>query len=155
MTRPSRSPEFGGTDDEDNWWTDDPFCYGYLCSFDRLVIDDKTSTDVEATWQIIDALLKRIRRRMAVKVLKAFPLDYEGEVTAENRPVFERRQRALIRLYQRRIRFEPVPHKALADQGWMLRLFNEGARPDASDRPRTPATKKRQTRSTVLLLGRR
>jgi hypothetical protein len=119
-----------GTDDEDNWWTDDPFCYGYLCSFDRLVIDAKTSADVEAAWQIIDALLRRIRRGMAVMVLKAFPLDYEGEVTAENRLAFERRQRALNRLYQRRIGFEPVPHKALADEGWMLRLFNEDARPD-------------------------
>ncbi|ANW02708.1 hypothetical protein [Bradyrhizobium icense] len=119
-----------GSDDEENWWTDDPFCYGHLCSFDRLVINAKTSADVEAAWQIIDALLKRVRRGMAVMVLKAFPLDYEGGVTAENQPAFERRQRALMRLYQRRIGFEPVPHKALADEGWMLRLFNEGARPD-------------------------
>jgi hypothetical protein len=94
------------------------------------VIDAKTSADVEAAWQIIDALLNRIRRGMAVMVLKAFPLDYEGAVTAENRPAFEHRQRALTRLYQRRIGVEPVPHKTLADEGWMLRLFNEGARPD-------------------------
>jgi hypothetical protein len=81
-----------GTDDEDNWWTDNPFCYGDLCSFDRLVIDAKTSADVEAAWQIIDALLTRIRRGTAVMVLKAFPLDYEGEVTAENQPGSERRR---------------------------------------------------------------
>jgi hypothetical protein len=63
-------------------------------------------------------------------VLKAFPLEYEGNVTPENRLAFERRQRALIRLYQRRIRFEPMPHNELAKEGWMIRLFNDGARPD-------------------------
>ncbi|MFB9265375.1 hypothetical protein ACFFWD_19825 [Bradyrhizobium erythrophlei] len=119
-----------GTDDERNWWTDEPFCYGDVCSFDRLVIDANAWADVEAAWQIIDALLKRIRRSMAVMVLKAFPLEYEGKVTAENRPAFERRQRALVRLYRRRIGFEPVPHKSLADEGWMMRLFNGGAWPD-------------------------
>jgi hypothetical protein len=85
-----------GTDDEDNWWTHNPLCYGDVCSFDRLVIAAKTSADVEAAWQIIDALLTRLRRGMAAIVLKAFPLDYEGEVTAENQPAFDRRQRALI-----------------------------------------------------------
>jgi hypothetical protein len=120
-----------GTDDEDNWWTDNSFCYGDLCSFDRLVIDAKTSADVDAAWQIIAALLTRIRRGIAVVVLKAFPLDYEGKVTAENRPALDRRRRALIRLYQRRIGFELVPHKALADEGWMLRMLNAAARPDA------------------------
>jgi hypothetical protein len=119
-----------GTDDEQNWWTDVPFCYGDVCNFDRLVIDAKASTEVEAAWQIIDALIWRIRRGMAVMVLKAFPLEYEGNVTAENRPAFERRQRALIRLYQRRIGFEPVPRKELAKEGWMMRLFNDGAQPD-------------------------
>ena len=124
-----------GTDDEDNWWTDGPFCYGDLCSFDRVVIDARSSADVEAAWQIIDALLTRIRRGVAVMVLKAFPLDYEGNLTEENRPAFERRKRALVRLYQRRIGFKPVPHTTLADEGWMLRLFNWAARPDVSGRP--------------------
>ncbi len=118
-----------GTDDEDNWWTDNPFCYGDLCSFDRLVIDAKTSADVEAAWQIIDALLTYIRRGVAVMVLKAFPLDYEGKVTEENQPAFEQRRRALSRLYQSRLGLTPVPHKAWADEGWMLHLFDEGAGP--------------------------
>lgn len=119
-----------GSDDEQNWWTDAPFCYGDVCSFDRLVIDARVSTDVEAAWQVINALLRRIQRRLAVMVLKAFPLEYEGNVTAESRPAFERRQRALIRLYRRRIKFEPMPHKALAEEGWMMRLFNDGAHPE-------------------------
>ncbi|MEH2514203.1 hypothetical protein V1291_005557 [Nitrobacteraceae bacterium AZCC 1564] len=119
-----------GGDNENRWWTDDPFCYGDLCSFDRLVIDAKTTAEVEASWQIVNALIKRIRRGVAVMVLKAFPLDYEGNETTENRATFERRRRALVRLYQRRIGFERVPHEVLADEGWMLRLFNDGARPD-------------------------
>jgi hypothetical protein len=118
-----------GSDDEDNWLIDGPFCYGDLCSFDRLVIDAKTLADVEAVWSIIEALLTRIRRGMAVMVLKAFPLEYEGKITAENRLAFERKQRALIRLYQRRLHLRPVPHIALANEGWMLRLLNEGAQP--------------------------
>jgi hypothetical protein len=120
-----------GGDDEDDWLIDGPpFCYGDLCSFDRLVIDAKTLADVEAVWQIVNALLMRIRRGMAVMVLKAFPLDYEGKITDETRPAFERRQYALIRLYQRRLGFTPVPHKALAAEGWMLRVLNDGAHPD-------------------------
>jgi hypothetical protein len=118
-----------GTDDQRRWWTDEPFCFGDLCSFNRLVIEAKTSSDVESSWQTIDALLKRIRRRLAVMVLKAFPLEYEGKVTEETRPEFARRQRALSRLYHRRLGAEPVPHKELAEAGWMLRLFNDGARP--------------------------
>jgi hypothetical protein len=62
-------------------------------------------------------------------VLKAFPLEYEGKITAENRAAFGRRQLALIRLYERRLGFRPVPHKALADEGWVLRLINDHAAP--------------------------
>jgi hypothetical protein len=122
-----------GGDDEETWETYGPFCYGDLCSFDRLVIDAKTLADVEAVWQIVNALVMRIRRGVAVMVLKAFPLDYEGKITEDNQPAFERRQYALIRLYQRRLGFTPVPHKALAAEGWMLRLLNDGAKPTSTD----------------------
>lgn len=118
-----------GTDDQRRWWTDEPFCFGDLCSFDRLVIHPNSSADVESVWQIIDALLQHIRRRCAVMVLKAFPIEYEGKVTKETQLAFARRQLALIRLYHRRLRAELVPHKELAEAGWMLRLFNDGARP--------------------------
>jgi hypothetical protein len=122
-----------GTDDQRDWWTDEPFCAGDLCSFDRLVIDANTSADVESVWQIINALLKRIRHSMAVIILKAFPLDYEGKVTEETQLAFARRQRALGRLYHRRLGVEPGPHKELAEAGWMLRLINAGARPGRND----------------------
>jgi hypothetical protein len=122
-----------GTDDQRRWWTDEPFCFGDLCSFDRLLIHTNSSLDVESVWQIIGALLKRIGRRCAVMVLKAFPLDYEGKVTEETQLAFARRQRALTRLYHRRLQAEPVPHKELAEAGWMLRLFNDGARPGPND----------------------
>lgn len=87
------------------------------------------SAGVESAWQIINLLLKRIRRRIAVMLLKAFPLDYEDQETEETQRAFARRQGALVRLYRRRLGAEPVPHKQLAEDGWMLRLINEGARP--------------------------
>jgi hypothetical protein len=77
-----------GGDDEETWETYGPFCYGDLCSFDRLVIDAKTLADVEAVWQIVNALVMRIRRGVAVMVLKAFPLDYEGKITEDSQPAF-------------------------------------------------------------------
>jgi hypothetical protein len=40
---PADPPRLQGGDDEDDWLTDGPFCYGDLCSVDRLVIDAKTS----------------------------------------------------------------------------------------------------------------
>jgi hypothetical protein len=55
--------------------------------------------------------------RCAVMALKAFPLDYEGKVTQETQLAFARRQRALTRLYLRRLQPEPVPHKELAEAG--------------------------------------
>jgi hypothetical protein len=79
---------------------------------------------------------------MVVMVLKAFPLDYEGEVTAENRPAFEHRQRALIRLYQRRIGFEPVVTKRwLTKAGCCACSTRRTARRRMIDLVR-PATKK-------------
>jgi hypothetical protein len=125
-----------GGDDQRRWWTDEPFCDGDLASFDRLLIDANTSAEVESAWELIHALLKRIRRGLAVMLLKAFPLEYEGKVTEESRPAFARRQRALIRLYRRRLSVEPAPREALAKEGWMLRLLKDGARP--SDEPRGP-----------------
>ena len=67
---------------------------------------------------------------MAAIVLKAFPLEYEGNATEENGALFERRWRALVRLYKMRLRFELVPDPSLAREGWMLKLVNDGADPE-------------------------
>ena len=124
--------EIWGGDDEQEWWTDEPFCTGNLCIFDRFLINARTSAEIEAIWKIVDALLRRLRHGAAAMILKAFPLVYEGRVTDENRPAFLRRQQALCRLYRRRLDVEPVPHEPLAKSGWMFRLFKDGARPDRS-----------------------
>ena len=118
-----------GSDDDDNWWTDEPFCYGEVCIFDKLVVEARTSGQVDSVWHAINTLINRVSGRTAVMMAKAFPLEYEGRVTDKNRPIFQRRQHALIRLYRRRLRLEPVPHSELAEEGWMFRLFKEGARP--------------------------
>jgi hypothetical protein len=93
----------------------------------------ETYGDVDAVWLIIDALLTRIRRGMAVMVLKAFPLEYEGEITAENRTAFARRQRALIRLYERRLEQRGgaahVPMRPPPNSGSLLIVRLEAASP--------------------------
>ena len=100
-----------------------PFCYGDLCVFERLAIDAKTASHSHATWMIINSLLQRLcRRDMAAIVLKAFPLEYEGNATKENHAAFERRRRALVRLYRWGLGFKPVPDRSLVQQGWMLKF---------------------------------
>jgi hypothetical protein len=122
-----------GTEDDEAWWTDDPFCYGSLCVFERLVIAARKSVDVHNVWQAIEALLHRLRRGLAVIILKAFPLEYERNVTDANDARFRQRQRALIRLYRRRLKMEPAPHQELFAEGWMMRLMKEAARPDVRE----------------------
>jgi hypothetical protein len=121
-----------GGKSEKTWWLEQaPFCFGDLCVFERLTIDAKTALQSRATWTIINSLLQRLcRREIAAIVLKAFPLEYEGNATKDNSAAFERRRRALVRLYQRRLRFELVSDPSLAREGWMLKLINDGADPD-------------------------
>lgn len=125
-----------GGRNEETWCLEQaPFCYGDLCIFERLVIDAKSASRSHTTWTIINGLLRRVcRRGVATIVLKAFPLEYEGNTTNENGAVLERRRRALVRLYQRRLGFQPVSDPRLAHEGWMLKLINEGAEPERHKR---------------------
>jgi hypothetical protein len=41
-----------------------------------------------------------------------------------------RQERALVRPYQRRLGFEPASDPSLAREGWMLKLINDGAKPE-------------------------
>jgi hypothetical protein len=120
-----------GSDDEDNWWIDDPFCFGDVCVFETLAIEAKTSADTHAVWQSINALLWRLRRNLAVIILRAFSLEFHGKVTDENFADFRRQQLALMRLFRRRLKLEPVAHQELAEEGWMLRIIKKGAEPDS------------------------
>jgi hypothetical protein len=80
---------------------------------------------------IINSLLQRLcRREVAAIVLKAFPLEYEGNATKENCAALERRRRALVRLYKWRLGFERVSDPSLAREGWMLKLIDNGADPE-------------------------
>jgi hypothetical protein len=98
-----------------------------------LMVGGLTLRQSHATWMIINSLLQRLcRRDMAAIVLKAFPLEYEGNATKENRAAFERRQRALVRLYRSRLGFKPASDSSLAREGWMLKLINDGAEPEKS-----------------------
>jgi hypothetical protein len=54
-------------------------------------------------------------------ILKAFPLEYEGNVTATNEAAFKRRQAALIRYYTSTLDMLPFPGTTGAD-GWMYAL---------------------------------
>jgi hypothetical protein len=120
-----------GGKSESTWWQEQaPFCYGDLCVFEKLAIDAQTTSRSHATWTFVNSLLQRVcRRGVAAIVLKAFPLEYEGNTTKENRAAFERRRRALVRLYQGRLGFEPVSDPPLAREGWMLKLVNNDADP--------------------------
>jgi hypothetical protein len=121
-----------GGESQETWWLEQaPFCFGDLCVFERLAIDAKTGTHSHDTWMFINSLLQRLcHRDMAAIVLKALPLEYEGNATEENQAAFERRRRALVRLYQRRPGFEPVSDPSLAGEGWMLKLIKDGAEPE-------------------------
>jgi hypothetical protein len=72
-------------------------------------------------WALIDRLVKRefrARKRASIIVLKAFPLEHEGNITDANRGAFLHRQRAMIRHYQHRLNARPLGRK-LGKEGWM------------------------------------
>jgi len=70
---------------------------------ERLAIGAKTAAHSRAKWVIIDRLLQALSSSRGC-LLKAFPLKYEDNFTVENRKLFERRKRAVVRLYQGRAR---------------------------------------------------
>jgi hypothetical protein len=122
---------WGGKDPETWWLEQSPFCFGDLCIFERLAIDSRSVSHTYGTWTIINSLLERLcLRDTAAIVLKAFPLEYEGNVTKGNLTAFERRRRALVRLYKFRLGLKLVPDTGLAYEGWMLKLINTGAEPE-------------------------
>ncbi len=69
----------------------------------------------------IPAIIRRLIPKWSLAILKAFPLEYEGLVSDENRAAFLRRQRAMIKHYQKQIDFVPPPG-ARGQEGWMYCL---------------------------------
>lgn len=64
-------------------------------------------------------------RKSAVLILKAFPLEYEGEVPPRSLTAkwLGRRRVAMLRHYRRHLDVELLPAK-LGKEGWMYRRFN-------------------------------
>jgi hypothetical protein len=70
---------------------------------------------------------RRYERRSSVMILKAFPIEYEGEVPEGSplRSACDRRQRAMRRLHARALGMRPFPGE-LGDEGWMWRPLSAG-----------------------------
>lgn len=95
-----------------------PFDYGSIVLFDRLRIDAVSANESRVVWDLIKVVLSRLRRTGAAGViLKAFPLEYEGKVTDDNRNAFELRQRAMLRHYSRRLGVRTLPGET-GHSGW-------------------------------------
>jgi hypothetical protein len=87
-----------------------PFDYGSIVLFDRLRIEAVSANESRVVWHLIKVVLSRVRRAGAAGViLKAFPLEYEGKVTGDNRNAFELRQRAMLRHYSRHLGTRTLP----------------------------------------------
>jgi hypothetical protein len=89
-----------------------PFDYGNILAFERLRIEALTAQQSKSVWLLIGKVLSSIRRGgdgLAGVILKAFPLEYENEVTDANRAAFARRQQALMRLYRHRLGVRTLP----------------------------------------------
>ncbi|MGI6854371.1 hypothetical protein [Mesorhizobium sp. 1B3] len=121
-------------------WHEAPFDYGTVVRFERLAIDTRRDAG-RLAWALIQAAITReFGRRGALMLLKAFPLEYEGEVTPHRRPFFERRVRAMLRLYSRTLSAKPLPNEWGAD-GWMWRPLRY-CPPPVSPKPKRRARPK-------------
>jgi hypothetical protein len=106
--------------DEDEW----PFEYGNVVIFDRLSIP-KPHPDI---WPAVDVAIKRqFMRNASLMVLKAFPLEWEGQGGTENDPVFHRRLEAMKRLYARQLGV--TIFQGEADKDWMWKALRHCPEP--------------------------
>lgn len=69
----------------------------------------------------LNFLLDGLFARRALLILKAFPLEYEGSVSARTEAAFRRRRSALMRYYSSTLGVQPLPSGAGAE-GWMYVL---------------------------------
>lgn len=110
-------------------WTNFPFEYGTVVRFERLAIDTAKDTQRLAWSYIGRALHREFSKRAALMLLKAFPLEYEGAVTDNNRRAFQKRLAAMARLYQFRLGALTLPNR-WGDEGWMWRPMRFSEQPD-------------------------
>lgn len=107
------------------------------------VVDYGTVVELERAWmapkhsrprrfeQAVGALTELFGDR-ALLLLKAFPLEYEGDVNADNLNAFTHRRAAMMRHYRSTMGVERLPGTA-GDEGWMFAL-----RPDLAEVVRPP-----------------
>jgi hypothetical protein len=121
------------------------FDFGSLLMFDRLRIETASKAQSLAVWSLITHLLDRLGRwrdRPALMALKAFPLEFMGQMPDEPmaRCDYSRRLRvrrsALQRLYRNRLSMEPLPGRY---SEWMWRTFNRYVEPPRLTRRKDPA----------------
>jgi hypothetical protein len=110
-----------------HWSTEDfPSNYGDMILFDRLAIDSASDAKRRALRLLGEYLLIEFGNRLAVMLLKAFPLEYENSLDsahADRRDSFHRRQKAMQRLYRSALGVERFASPA-GDSGWMWRGFD-------------------------------
>ncbi len=91
---------------------------GTFVLLDRLWVSPKHARSSQ--WvQIVQHLLEVEFHRRCILVLKAFPLEYEGR--GHRNPNMRRRQRAMVRLYKRKLGVSAFPGKAGRD-GWLYSI---------------------------------
>lgn len=105
-----------------------------LVIFERLVIP-APNPDI---WSAIsDTMEKAFGPRGGTMVLKAFPLEWEGEADGqpvENETSFDRRLAAMKKLYRRRLGMRDVPDN---EEGWMWKAIGHSL-PPSDKRVRQP-----------------
>jgi len=69
----------------------------------------------------VDGLLEKLFDDRSLLILKAFPLEYEGEVTDFNRNHFRRRQAAMMRHYRHLFGVDALPGSN-GEAGWMYAM---------------------------------
>lgn len=69
----------------------------------------------------LTALLEREFSARALLILKSFPLEYEGDVTDQNREAFEKRRAAMMRHYRTMLGVHALPGRSGAE-GWMFSI---------------------------------
>jgi hypothetical protein len=118
-----------------------PLDHGSILMLDRVRIQAASAKESKAVWSQINGIVRRLARNarspVAGLILKAFPLDNMGMNTLpmdeENRAAFDRRQLAMMRLYEQRLGVETLPG-ASGEDGWQWLGINFEAPPLLSKR---------------------
>lgn len=95
--------------------------YGPIIYAEGLWIEPRHRSRLVAT-ELLRDFIAAVYRRFPLMVLNAFPLEYESRVTEENREVFERRIRAMMRHYSTVLGFTPFADCTDTNGGWMWKI---------------------------------